>query len=563
MQRGDDPDRTRRAAPGTWQTGNHRRDGARRADDDPATRRNAPPPAGPPPQGPPQQGNPPQGRSPQGPPQQGPHQPGPPPQGAPQDPTRRTPPPDATRRVGPPPPPGAPPPGHGDPATARHGGPPPDGTRRMGPPPTAAYGALRQHRPDATRMMPAPVTEPELLGGRYRLEGLLGQGGMADVHRATDTRLNRPVAVKIFGAADDPTADQRFEQEAQVMANLRHPGLVAVHDFAVEPDRAYLVMELVDGPSLKDVVAREDLPPDDIRRIGTEIAQTLAYVHGQGVTHRDVKPSNVLIDSDGRARLADFGIAALLGADGHTAAGEIIGTPAYLSPEQVQGREVGPPTDVYALGLVLLESWTGRQEYQGEGLQGAAERVHRAPVVPADVPDPLRSTIAEATATDPRRRPDAHRVAEMLAAPTPAPVAPEPEPEPEQRDLGSSGAGKWIAIGAFVVALLVLLIGFLLFGGDGSDTQAPPTTESSAPPTTESSEQTSEAPTSEDGGGGFPLPSLPSNLPTELPSLPSNLPTELPSLPSNLPDPGQIGEDAQGFWDTVSGWWSRFTGGGN
>ncbi|MEJ8278890.1 serine/threonine-protein kinase [Pseudonocardia spirodelae] len=519
MTRGDDPDRTRSAGSDPWQTGNRRqrpqgapgpdatrrvggdRPAPRRADDDPVTRRNGPPP------------------------------------------------PDATRRVGPPPGPRP----QGGPTRRFDAGP----TQHLGAPPTAAYGAGRPPRPDATRMMPAPITEPELLGGRYRLEGLLGQGGMSDVHRATDTRLNRPVAVKIFGAADDPSADQRFEQEAQVMANLRHPGLVAVHDFAVESDRAYLVMELVDGPTLKDVVAREDLPPEDIRRIGTEVAQTLAYVHSQGVTHRDVKPSNILIDADGRARLADFGIAALLGADGHTAAGEIIGTPAYLSPEQVQGREVGPPTDVYALGLVLLEAWTGRQEYQGQGLQGAAERVHRSPVVPADVPEPLRTTITQATATDPGRRPDARRVAEMLAEPTA--VAPPPvEPEPEQRDLGSSGAGKWIAIGALVVALLVLLLGFLLFGGDDSGTRAPATTETSAPATTE----TTEAPTGENGGG-ITIPSNIPGIPTELPSLPSNLPsipTELPSLPSNLPDPGQIGQDAQGFWQTIQNWWEGLTG---
>ncbi|MBP2364498.1 serine/threonine-protein kinase [Pseudonocardia parietis] len=502
MQRGDDPDRTRQAGPGAWQTGNRRRGGPTGPGDD-ATRHAGPPP-----------GAPPRGAQPGGPP------------------------PGSTRRTGP-----------GD-----------DATRHMGPAPTAAYGAPRPQRPDATRMMPAPVTEPESLGGRYRLEGLIGQGGMADVHRATDTRLNRPVAVKIFGPGNDPTADQRFEQEAQVMANLRHPGLVAVHDFAVEPGRAYLVMELVDGPTLKDVIAREDLPPDDIRRIGTEVAQTLAYVHGQGVTHRDVKPSNILIDSDGRARLADFGVAALLGADSHTAAGEIIGTPAYLSPEQVQGRDVGPPTDVYALGLVLLEAWTGRKEYQGDGLQGAAERVHRAPVVPGDVPDPLRSAISGATATDPYRRPDAGRIAEMLAAPGPAPAAPSPEPEPGRQDLGSSGAGKWIAIGAFVVALLVLLIGFLLFGGsDESDTQAPPTTESSAPATTTEETTESTPTTSEEGGGGFPIP-LPSNIPTELPSWPSNIPTE---LPSNLPDPGEIGQDAQGFWNSIQQWWSSVTGGGN
>ncbi|BBF99141.1 MULTISPECIES: serine/threonine-protein kinase [Pseudonocardia] len=523
-RRGADPDATRQGAPDAWRTGNRRRGGARPADPGP-TRRAAPPQQGPGPQDP--------ARYAAAPPPGGSRRSGP-------DATRRVGQPDGTRRMD-----------AGDP------------TRRVGPPPTAAYGAARPQRPDATRMMPAPVTEPELLGGRYRLEGLIGQGGMADVHRATDTRLNRPVAVKIFGPGNDPTADQRFEQEAQVMANLRNPGLVAVHDFAVESDRAYLVMELVDGPSLKDVIAAEDLPPDDIRRIGTEVAQTLAYVHGQGVTHRDVKPSNILIDSDGRARLADFGIAALLGADGHTAAGEIIGTPAYLAPEQVRGTDVGPPADVYALGLVLLEAWTGRQEYQGEGLQGAAERVNRAPVVPADVPEPLRSTISAATATDPRRRPDGHRVAEMLTAASPAPAAPvQPEPEPRSQDLGSSSPGKWIAIGAFVVALLVLLIGFLLFSGNDQETPAPAPTETSAPVTT-TEETTEPAPTTteESGNGGFPIPT---NIPTELPTIPTNIPTELPDLPTNLPNPDDITESAQGFWNTVQQWWRNLTGdGGN
>ncbi|MEQ3551085.1 protein kinase [Pseudonocardia nematodicida] len=545
MQRGDDPDRTRRGAPGPWQTGNRRPAGA-----DPATRQQPDPGrtrhAGPPPQGAPADGT---RRMPPGAGQGGPGH-GAPPAG----PTHRMPPPaDATRRVGP------------APDGTRRMGPGDDATRHAGPPPTAAYAAGRPPRPDATRMMPAPVTEPELLGGRYRLEGLLGQGGMADVHRATDTRLNRPVAVKIFGPGNDPTADQRFEQEAQVMGNLRHPGLVAVYDFAVEPGRAYLVMELVDGPTLRDVIAGEDLPPDDIRRLGAEVAQTLAYVHGQGITHRDVKPSNILVDAEGRARLADFGIAALLGADGHTAAGEILGTPAYLSPEQVRGSGVGPPTDVYALGLVMLEAWTGRQEYQGEGLQGAAERVHRSPVVPGDVPEPLRSTISGATATDPARRPDAGRVADMLAESAPAPVAPQPDPEPEPAGRGSSGSGKWIAVGAIVVALLVLMLGYWLLGGNDPAPEAPPvpTSETSAPPATTGEPTTEpEQPTGDgDQGGGFPIPTDIPGIPTDLPDIPTNLPSIPTELPSNLPDPGQVGEDAQGVWQTIESWWQRLTGG--
>ncbi len=408
MQRGDDPDRTRRADQrDSWQTGNHRRGSGR--DPDPATRRHGRPDdpdatrrAGPGP---------------------GPQDPGA---------TRRVGPgddPGATRRVGPGGDPGATRrvgPG-GDPGATRWtgAGADPGATRRVDPgeEPTREMGHTpRAARAEGTRMLPQPVGGPELLGGRYRLEGLIGQGGMADVHRATDTRLNRPVAVKIFGPGNDPTADQRFQQEAQVMANLSHPGLVGVHDFAVEPNRAYLVMELVDGPTLREVIESEQLPADEIRQIGLDVAQTLDYVHSQGVTHRDVKPSNILIGSDGRARLADFGIASLLGADGHTAAGEIIGTPAYLAPEQIRGGDVGPPADIYALGLVLLEAWTGRKEYQGEGIEGASERLTRAPVVPRDTPPPLNEAITEMTATDPRRRPSARNAAALLSASEPAPA---------------------------------------------------------------------------------------------------------------------------------------------
>ena len=290
-------------------------------------------------------------------------------------------------------------------------------------------------------------------------------------------------------------------------------------------------------------------------------------MHEQGVTHRDVKPSNILIDGSGRARLADFGVASLLGADGHTAAGDIIGTPAYLAPEQVRGGEVGPPADVYALGLVLLEAWTGRREYQGEGIAGAGERLTRSPVVPRDVPEPTRGAISAMTATDPARRPDAHGAAELLTAsavaPPPPPVEPDDEPDVE-RDPGSSSTGRWVAIGAFVVALLVLLIGLLLYNNSDSGTSTPPRSSTSS----SSEESTSQSPSSEtsepetgtgsrssDPGPGFSVPSLPSglsNLPSELPKLPSSL----PKLPSNLPDPGKIGDDAKSFWDQVSSWWS-------
>ncbi|MBW0111992.1 serine/threonine protein kinase, partial [Pseudonocardia sp. KRD-182] len=240
--------------------------------------------------------------------------------------------------------------------------------------------------PDPTRRLDGPPTERidpggagpgTVLGGRYRLEGLLGSGGMADVHRAEDLRLNRPVAVKVFRPGTDPDGERRFAEEARTLAGLRHPGLVAVHDYAVEHGRAYLVMELVDGPTLARELTREPYDAESATRVGLELAQVLAYVHGEGVVHRDVKPSNVLVDRDGRMRLADFGIARLVGNSGLTSADLAVGTVAYLAPEQVRGEAVGPPADVYALGLLLLEALRGRRVYDGDDRTAAEQRLDR------------------------------------------------------------------------------------------------------------------------------------------------------------------------------------------
>ncbi|MDN5751127.1 MAG: serine/threonine protein kinase [Pseudonocardia sp.] len=387
-----------------------------------------------------------------------------------------------------------------------------------------------------------------MLGGRYRLEGLLGAGGMADVHRAEDLRLHRPVAVKVFRPGTDPDGERRFREEAQLLANLRHPGLVAVHDFAVEQQRAYLVMELVDGPTLGAELARERYEPASATQVGLELARVLAYVHGEGVVHRDVKPSNILVDHDGRFRLADFGISRLVGASRLTSADLATGTAAYLSPEQVRGESAGPPADVYALGLVLLEALSGRREYPGDGWEAAEERLRRRPSVPRGLPEPLRSTLEAMTATEPGRRPEAREVAARLGR-TPVVQAPVPA--------GGRG-GRAALIALAVVALLVIAVFAFTRGDDPADTAAQPVAPTTGEQTTEPAEETpaeettaapeTTAPDTDDGG----LPAIPTALP-DLPDLP-DLPSSLPELPT-IPQP--IQDDARNLWEQFTDWLSR------
>lgn len=398
-------------------------------------------------------------------------------------------------------------------------------------------------RLDATRRFDGPPTGRPVLGGRYRLDGLLGAGGMADVHRAEDLRLNRPVAVKVFRPGTDPDGERRFRSEAQTLANLRHPGLVAVHDFAVEGGRAYLVMELVDGPTLADELRREPYDAESATRVGLELAQVLAYVHGEGVVHRDVKPSNVLVDRDGRMRLADFGIARLVDSSGLTSVDDAVGTMPYLAPEQVRGDPVGPPADVYALGLVLLESLSGRRVFPGDDWASAERRLDRPPAIPAGLPEPLRGTLRAMTDPDPRRRPDAREVAERLSR---VPV------EPPVREGGGGRRAALIALA--VVALLVVVVVALTRGGDEpTDAVAAPDTTTTAPETTEEAapEETAAPDATDEGdGGGISIPDLP-DIPSDLPDIP-DIPTEIPQIPDD------VQQDARNLWEQFTDWLGRF-----
>jgi serine/threonine protein kinase len=260
--------------------------------------------------------------------------------------------------------------------------------------------------------------------GRYRLGQRLGGGGSSDVYRAIDTVLERPVAVKLFRACADPTAERRFQAEARLIATLAHPALVTIYDTGVEHERAYQVLQLVEGTTLRDRLIDGPLDPSEVTAIGIRLAEALAYVHARGIVHRDVKPSNVIGDGE-HVYLADFGISRLLDGAHLTATGLAVGTAAYMAPEQVRGDDVGPAADVYSLGLVLLESVTGQREYPGGATETAMARLSRPPLVPTRLPAPLPSLLAAMTRDDPRERPSAEACAMSLRDGAPVPSATE------------------------------------------------------------------------------------------------------------------------------------------
>uniref|UniRef100_UPI00165E99AF serine/threonine-protein kinase n=1 Tax=Actinotalea sp. JY-7885 TaxID=2758576 RepID=UPI00165E99AF len=282
----------------------------------------------------------------------------------------------------------------------------------------------------------ADVARGVLLDDRYRLEDVLGQGGMATVYRAHDLVLDRDVAVKLFPpVAEDAEDLLRHQSEMRVLAQLSHPGLVTLHDaglaHAEGPMRqTYLVMELVDGPTLADRLAGGPLSPRRAARLGRQVAEALATVHAAGVVHRDVKPANVLLvepagagDEDPDAvsttgpiaKLADFGIARLADGARLTVTGTTLGTATYLSPEQAAGAPVAAPTDVYALGLVLLECLTGRKAFTGTMVEVAAARLNTSPAVPTTFGPEWADLLEAMTRRRPEDRPTAAEVAVRLA----------------------------------------------------------------------------------------------------------------------------------------------------
>ncbi|MDR6572067.1 tRNA A-37 threonylcarbamoyl transferase component Bud32 [Curtobacterium sp. 320] len=262
--------------------------------------------------------------------------------------------------------------------------------------------------------------EERVFGGRYRVTGTLGHGGMASVYRAVDEQLGREVAVKVFriGAVDHGER-ARAEAEIQTLAALRSPALVTLYDAALDDvdGDSYLVMELVPGSDLATRLREGPLDRATAAGVGAQVADGLAAAHAQGIVHRDVKPANVLLESDGvHVKLADFGIALLRDGARATQTGTVMGTAAYIAPEQVLAQPITGKADVYALGLMLLEALTGKQPFPGSAVESATARLTRGPEIDPHLPTAWRTLLHVMTAQDPADRPSAAEAAQRLRA---------------------------------------------------------------------------------------------------------------------------------------------------
>lgn len=266
-----------------------------------------------------------------------------------------------------------------------------------------------------------------LLADRFRLDRLVGTGGMASVYEATDTSLGRTVAVKLFRSDSmDAAGPERQSGEIALLASLNHFGLVTLFDAGTarvnDMPRTFIVMEFVDGADLRTRLTEGPIDAGDLAGMGADLAEALHYVHDRGIIHRDIKPANVLISPSGfpgramHAKLADFGIARLLDETRLTATGATLGTASYLSPEQALGTALGPPTDIYSFGLVLLECLTGERAYPGTAVESAMARLQRQPEIPFDMSEGWSELLTAMTSREAADRPTAAAAAVALRA---------------------------------------------------------------------------------------------------------------------------------------------------
>ena len=254
---------------------------------------------------------------------------------------------------------------------------------------------------------------PQEKFGRYEIKGEIGRGGMATVFHAYDPRFERDVAIKVLPHAflHDPQFRVRFDREAKTIALLEHPAIVPVYDFGEESDQPYIVMRYMSGGSLSDRIKQGPFSTEEASQIITRLAPALDAAHARGIIHRDLKPGNVLFDQYGNAFLSDFGIARLASSPGSATLtqGAILGTPAYMSPEQIQGEEIDGRSDLYALGVILYEMITGIQPYQSETpgkvmMMHILEPVPQITKVKPDVPPLIDAVIEKSMAKDPNQR---------------------------------------------------------------------------------------------------------------------------------------------------------------
>ena len=315
-----------------------------------------------------------------------------------------------------------------------------------------------------------PLSSGDKLG-RYEILRPLGAGGMGEVFRARDLRLGRDVAIKVLpaGMADDPDRLSRFQREARTVATLNHPHIVTIYSVEEADGIHFLTMEVVEGQPLDRLICADGLPVEQIVQIAGELADALAAAHDKGIVHRDLKPANVMVTHDGRVKVLDFGLAKEVGTGspdettrtsvGNTQPGVVMGTPAYMSPEQISGRPLDHRTDIFSFGVVLHEMATGRQPFQGNSaaeLISAILRDTPAPVTDGrpDLPGDLARIVRRCLEKDPRHRVQTARdVANEfrdLARYAPAKISAvrQPSHSVSAADSGATRAneGFWIAV---------------------------------------------------------------------------------------------------------------------
>jgi eukaryotic-like serine/threonine-protein kinase len=302
----------------------------------------------------------------------------------------------------------------------------------------------------------------EVIGGRYRLDERLGAGAMSEVWAAHDLELERRVALKLVGATTDRL---RFEREGRAVAGLSHPHICRLYDLGEEDGRPYIVFEYLQGGTLEDrLVPGRPFADDETARIASELAAALAYAHEHGILHRDVKPSNILFDEEGRAKLADFGIARIVDASTLTEAGTMLGTAAYISPEQARAEPATAAADVYAAGVILYQLLTGRLPFEAETpLELALMHANQEPPpivsLRPDAPPRLERVATWALQKRPEDRPPDG--AALLAALAPARVEDDETrvlPPPRRRGIGPRHVAAAAALAVLALAGLAFAV---------------------------------------------------------------------------------------------------------